>query len=330
MATRTVGVCIIVALASLYPHLSWGQATPPTGASDQSSGVDAARGQQTIDVRTWTIAKTGPRFVTEGNVVRITGSNGWVRNRIEFVDFVLRLEYRATERNAEAAVLVRARPGRPDVWPSTGYRIAIGEGGDGRNSMGAVRGYGDGVRSVVKHRTDVPIVSGEWQELEIRADADRLTVTLNGTVVNSVEGTEPLAGYIGLEGSRGTVEFRNVRVFRLPFACGDGRPRDERQSNSVPVAGTTGIVNPRVQREVRPMYSVESMARQVEGVVRLEAVVLSDGTVDGVCIVRGLDEDLDAEAVAAAKRWRFEPGTRYGKPVAVLVTIELTFTLRNR
>jgi hypothetical protein len=30
----------------------------------------------------------------------------------------------------------------------------------------------------------------------------------------------------------------------------------------------------------------------------------------------------------AAKQWRFAPGTRFGQAVAVLVTIELTFTLR--
>jgi hypothetical protein len=32
--------------------------------------------------------------------------------------------------------------------------------------------------------------------------------------------------------------------------------------------------------------------------------------------------------VNAARRWRFFPGTRLGEPVSVLVTIELTFTLR--
>ena len=35
-----------------------------------------------------------------------------------------------------------------------------------------------------------------------------------------------------------------------------------------------------------------------------------------------------AEAIKAAKQWRFRPGMRFGEPVAVLVTIELSFTLR--
>ena len=37
---------------------------------------------------------------------------------------------------------------------------------------------------------------------------------------------------------------------------------------------------------------------------------------------------LGEVAIKAAKQWRFKPGTRFGEPVAVLVTIELTFTLR--
>ncbi len=37
---------------------------------------------------------------------------------------------------------------------------------------------------------------------------------------------------------------------------------------------------------------------------------------------------LDQEAIKAARQWRFMPGMRSGEPVPVLITIELTFTLR--
>ena len=45
-------------------------------------------------------------------------------------------------------------------------------------------------------------------------------------------------------------------------------------------------------------------------------------------VVRSLRPDLDANAIAAAKKWRFKPGTRNGEPVAVLVSISMAFTLR--
>jgi TonB family protein len=92
----------------------------------------------------------------------------------------------------------------------------------------------------------------------------------------------------------------------------------------------SGVINPRVLREVKPQYTADAMRAKVQGTVLLECVVLADGTVGRVDVVKSLDPTfgLDAEAVKAAKQWRFQPGTRFGEPVAVLVTIELTFTLR--
>jgi TonB family protein len=92
----------------------------------------------------------------------------------------------------------------------------------------------------------------------------------------------------------------------------------------------SGVINPRVIREAKPQYTADAMRAKVQGTVVLECVVLPDGTVGRVDVVRSLDPTfgLDQEAVKAAKQWRFEPGTRFGEPVAVLVTIELTFTLR--
>ena len=83
-------------------------------------------------------------------------------------------------------------------------------------------------------------------------------------------------------------------------------------------------------REVRPNYTADAMRAKVQGTVLIEAVVLPDGTVGQVQVVRSLDTvfGLDQEAIKAAKQWRFAPGTRMGQPVPVLVTIELTFTLR--
>ena len=91
-----------------------------------------------------------------------------------------------------------------------------------------------------------------------------------------------------------------------------------------------GVELPRVIREVKPQYTAEAMRAKVQGTVLLECVVLPDGSVGNVEVVKSLDPTfgLDQEAIKAAKNWRFQPGRRFGEPVAVLVTIELTFTLR--
>lgn len=92
----------------------------------------------------------------------------------------------------------------------------------------------------------------------------------------------------------------------------------------------SGVTIPQLVREVKPDYTVDAMRAKVQGVVLLECVVLADGTVGEVKIVKSLDKvfGLDEQAIKAAKAWRFLPGRRFGEPVPVLVTIELTFTLR--
>ena len=91
-----------------------------------------------------------------------------------------------------------------------------------------------------------------------------------------------------------------------------------------------GITLPTVVREVKPAYTADAMRAKVQGAVWLECIVMPDGTVGDVKVTRSLDPifGLDQEAIKAAKQWRFRPGMRQGEPVPVIITIELTFTLR--
>ena len=92
----------------------------------------------------------------------------------------------------------------------------------------------------------------------------------------------------------------------------------------------SGVRSPVLIKEVKPQYTEAAMRRKVQGVVELTAVVLKDGSVGDTTVKRSLDEDLDQEAIKAAKQWRFKPGTKEGEPVNVQVFIELTFTLRDK
>ena len=95
-----------------------------------------------------------------------------------------------------------------------------------------------------------------------------------------------------------------------------------------------GIRVPVPVREVKARYTADAMLARVEGSILLEVVVLPDGTVGEVRIVRsfdprsGQDFGLDQAAVTAVRQWQFRPGRRFGQPVAVLVRLTVTFTLR--
>jgi TonB family protein len=91
-----------------------------------------------------------------------------------------------------------------------------------------------------------------------------------------------------------------------------------------------GVSDPVLLREVKPTYTTDAMRAKVQGAVLLRCIVMPDGSVGEVSVVRSLDPrfGLDEEAIRAARQWRFRPGTRMGQPVKVEITIELTFSLR--
>lgn len=91
-----------------------------------------------------------------------------------------------------------------------------------------------------------------------------------------------------------------------------------------------GVVAPVVIKDVKPRYPDEAKEKRIQGVVQLEGVVLEDGTVGDIRVTKSLDQTygLDQAAVAALKQWEFKPGQKDGKPVKVLVAVEMSFTLK--
>jgi protein TonB len=87
-----------------------------------------------------------------------------------------------------------------------------------------------------------------------------------------------------------------------------------------------GVTTPTVVKDVKPNYTPDALRRRVQGMVGLSCVVRADGTVGECTVTRPLDAELDRAAVGAAKQWHFRPGTKDGEPVAVEVSIDMSFT----
>ena len=89
------------------------------------------------------------------------------------------------------------------------------------------------------------------------------------------------------------------------------------------------VLLPKLIREVKPHYTSEAMRAKIQGIVLVQGIAGIDGAVRDVRVIRSLDPSgLDVEATRAFSQWRFQPGTLLGKPVAVIITAEMTFTLR--
>lgn len=89
-----------------------------------------------------------------------------------------------------------------------------------------------------------------------------------------------------------------------------------------------GVTPPALLKEVRPVYTIRALSERIQGSVILELVVTTDGEPSDIRVVQALDPDLDLEAAKAVRQWRFVPGRLNGRPVNVLVTVVLDFTMR--
>jgi protein TonB len=90
-----------------------------------------------------------------------------------------------------------------------------------------------------------------------------------------------------------------------------------------------GVTMPVPVHQEKPQYTIEAMRARIEGAVVVECVVQPNGVCARLRVLRSLDSrlGLDEQALRAASAWRFSPGTLLGKPVAVLVTIQLGFSI---
>ncbi len=88
-----------------------------------------------------------------------------------------------------------------------------------------------------------------------------------------------------------------------------------------------GIVPPKVLEKTEPKYTDQARSAKLEGKVALTIVVGTDQRAHDIKVTKSLDPGLDANAIASIKAWRFQPGTKNGKPVPVLAHVEVNFRL---
>jgi len=88
-----------------------------------------------------------------------------------------------------------------------------------------------------------------------------------------------------------------------------------------------GVSAPQLVIRVEPEYTEAARKAKYQGTVVLYAVVDADGKVRDLKVVRALGLGLDEKALEAVRQWKFRPGMKDGRPVAVAASIEVTFRL---
>jgi TonB family protein len=94
--------------------------------------------------------------------------------------------------------------------------------------------------------------------------------------------------------------------------------------NPVRVGGA--ILAPTKTRHVPPVYPAIAQSSKVQGVVILEALIGPDGRVVQTHVLRSIPL-LDQAAIDAVSQWEFTPTLLNGVPVAVIMTVTVSFSL---
>lgn len=82
---------------------------------------------------------------------------------------------------------------------------------------------------------------------------------------------------------------------------------------------------PRLLTKVEPNCTAAANEAKTEGTVIVKVTIDHNGLPQDIRVTRGLDFGLSDKAVEAVEQWRFEPGTKDGRPAAVDATIEVNF-----
>lgn len=90
------------------------------------------------------------------------------------------------------------------------------------------------------------------------------------------------------------------------------------------------LIPPRALEKVAPSYTEDARKSRIQGVVIVQTVIESDGSLSRIRVLKGLHPSLDKATVEAIRQWRFEPATLEGEPVAVHYNLTINYRLDDR
>lgn len=216
-------------------------------------------------------------------------------------------------------------------------------------AKGAYR-VGAGIAQPVPKSAPTPTYTPEARAQKIVGDVEVLVVVMPDGTVGAVRRLTSLDGRFGLDaeaervakayvfepGRRDGVAVPVVATlfvaFRLPGVPSPGVTVVGGTSDPPPDVGAMfaqagsrpgpGLVRPLPTGKV---YPVPPSGTAVSGRVAMLAVVRADGTVGDVRVTGGINPDVDARAMAAARQWTFEPAIKGGMAVPILMTMFIEF-----
>ena len=94
------------------------------------------------------------------------------------------------------------------------------------------------------------------------------------------------------------------------------------------VGADSGVTPPEVLSRAHPTYTEQARDAHREGVVVLYIEITPEGRPQNIQILRRVGLGLDESAQESLRQWTFKPVTKDGKPVTVMLAVEVNFSVR--
>ena len=151
------------------------------------------------------------------------------------------------------------------------------------------------------------------------------------TIAQIIEGpAPPVAPDIGVVGSaHGTVGIPDSVLHGIPntFArSGPPPPIETATKGPRRIIQGGNVVAAQLIHKRQPVYPVLAKMARIQGSVRLEAIISTDGRIQNLQVLSGHPMLLKA-ALDAVAEWRYQPTQLNGEPVEVKTEIVVNFTL---
>ena len=146
----------------------------------------------------WKVGEYTPASwkIEEGLLV-LTGGKSHLFTKQEFGDFIVRFQWRPAKKGYNSGFFIRG-------WS----QIQMAQGGAGK-LFGAERTQG------VPKLHKPP---GEWNEWEVTCIGHNVSLKVNGKPAWEIDDFKPLRGPLGIEAEGHRIEFRKLRIRKLPKA----------------------------------------------------------------------------------------------------------------
>ncbi len=139
--------------------------------------------------------------VVDGAISCAATAPSWLASTSTFSDYVLKLQFRGSEKVNSGVFLRSQKEGQPHI---TGYELQIWDY--------QPAGYNTGSLVGTAKAEPVKILPDQWNSYEITADGGHFVIVLNGKTILDAHDAKHASGVIGFQCQKGNaIQFRDIQ-----------------------------------------------------------------------------------------------------------------------